>query len=164
MSQEDVILSQDPCTLMSMSQNLSGVQMSQLSQSIGGVQMSQSQSGLPLSQLPQNLNGLQMSQNAGSLRYFTTNVAGPFQGTGNQCMQGLNNPSNCQMNGNQTLQAHADRPNYERPGNHMFQPTQCFVGNGSNQVFQDNGNQSFQVSRKPMFTKDLLGCHDLSKN
>lgn len=155
MSQEDVMLSQDPCQMV-LSQNMSGVQLSQISQNQGGVQMSQIQCVRPLPQMPQNLNALQVSQNAGSLRYFTSNVAGTFQGSGNQCMPGVN--QNYQVHGNHTLQGHIDHPNYQHTSNNVFQGNQCFVGNTSTQVYQDN------VSRNPIFTKDLLSCHDLSKN
>ncbi|XP_056699014.1 protein FAR1-RELATED SEQUENCE 4-like isoform X3 [Spinacia oleracea] len=79
---DGLIGSQDPC-VMPLSQNMSGVQMSQISSNVGGVHMSQNLSGQGIFHMSQNQSGTQMSQNAGNIRYFTGNVGGTFEGSGN---------------------------------------------------------------------------------
>lgn len=152
---DDLIGSQDPC-VMPLSQNMSGVQMSQISSNVGGVHMSQNLSGQGIFHMSQNQSGTQMSQNAGNIRYFTSNVGGTFEGSGNQFIQGGNGNHNFQ--GTPGFQGDGSDRNYQRTDKY-----QCFAGNNSNQV-QRNGNHTFHGSRTPIFTQDLLSCHDLTKN
>lgn len=157
----DVLLSQDRCGI-SMSQNISGGPIAQnlsglhMSQNINGVQMSQNLSGVQISQMSQ------MSQNAGSIRYFTSNSSnrgGNYQEAGTHCMPANHNQHRHSFQVvNET--SHGDHRSYQPTTKHLLQSNPGFLVNeggcGTHSIHGASGN--------PVFTQDLLGCHDLTKN